>query len=394
MNYFRPFIFILFLKAFLFATWFESIPRSIKLPDGSILNCFITGDQFSRRIHDENNFTIVMNPEDGYFYYAVADDGELIPSEIMVGSSDPELSGFAPGVAISEEVYNANMMAFLNIDDGRPDRDAPTSGTINNINIFIRFSDDPPFADPRSEFDLIFQSGENEPSMKNYFKEVSYNTLEVNTFHYPGSILDINTSYQDENPRSYYEPFSDNNPDGYQGSDDRTQREHSLLANAINSISSAVPADLVVDSNEDGFVDAVSFVIYGNPGDWADLLWPHRWSLYTQDVEINGAIVRDYLFMLSESWYFNVGVLCHEFFHVLGAPDLYHYDGQGAPSAVGGWDLMESNTNPPQYMGAYMKWKYGDWVEMNEIISGGTYTLNPLQEQENVVLQNYFNMLF
>ena len=49
------------------------------------------------------------------------------------------------------------------------------------------------------------------------------------------------------------------------------------------------------------------FVIYGEPGDWATLLWPHRWALYSEDVFINNVQVYDYMFMLSESWYYNVG---------------------------------------------------------------------------------------
>ncbi|MEC7730527.1 MAG: hypothetical protein VX497_04495, partial [Candidatus Neomarinimicrobiota bacterium] len=73
------------LVSFLFGTWFHSIPRTIPLPDGSMLDCFITGDQYGRRLHDENDYTIVMNPTDGYFYYAIAVDGELVPSELMAG---------------------------------------------------------------------------------------------------------------------------------------------------------------------------------------------------------------------------------------------------------------------------------------------------------------------
>ena len=35
---------------------------------------------------------------------------------------------------------------------------------------------------------------------------------------------------------------------------------------------------------------------------------------------------------------------------------------------------MESTSNPPQYMGAFLKWKYGDWIpEIPEITSTGTY---------------------
>ena len=89
--------------------------------------------------------------------------------------------------------------------------------------------------------------------------------------------------------------------------------------------------------------------------------------------------------MLSESWYYNVGVLCHEFGHVLGAPDYYHYNGEGAPTPVGGWDLMASNGNPPQYPSAFTKWKYFDWIDfIPEITLGGNYTLFPMTQQEDV----------
>ena len=303
----------------------------------------------------------------------------------MAGAVDPALYGLTPGAAISPDIYHSNQLFYSSQDSGRPDRDAPTSGVINQINVFIKFSDDPEFPHPRSYYNVVFQTDEDESSLKHYYYETSYNTLTVNTHHYPGSFGDINTTYVDSQPRGYYEPYSEANPIGYQNDAERGLREHTLLANALNAIAPSVSPDIDIDGDDNGYVDAVSFVVYGTPGDWSDLLWPHRWSLYSQDVEINGSIVGDYLFMLSESWYFNVGVLCHEFFHVLGAPDLYHYDGGGAPSAVGAWDLMESNTDPPQYSSAFMKWKYGDWVEITEINASGTYTLNPLQEQENVL---------
>ena len=43
---------------FLSATWFDDIPRLLYQPDGESLECFITGDQYSRRLHDINDFTI------------------------------------------------------------------------------------------------------------------------------------------------------------------------------------------------------------------------------------------------------------------------------------------------------------------------------------------------
>jgi hypothetical protein len=143
-----------------------------------------------------------------------------------------------------------------------------------------------------------------------------------------------------------------------------------------------VPNPLDIDSNNDGYVDNVTFLVRGSPTAWATLLWPHRWSLYSYDAFINGKQVGDYNFNLEQGGYLTVGVICHEFFHTLGAPDLYHYDGGGAPSPVGGWDIMEANSDPPQYMGAWMKHKYGDWIDCPVIGGMGVFPLLPLQSQE------------
>ena len=382
----RHYIFICGFMSFVNATWFSDIPRTIHQPNGQTIECLITGDQYARRLHDLNDFTILQDPQDGYFYYATKDiHGSLTPSSIMVGRDDPQDAGLEPGYSISLELYNRKKEFYHSVGGQGDTRDAPSSGEIAQINVFIRFADDPDFPFDRSYYDAVFQTDEDEPSLRHYYWEVSYNSLMVNTFHYPGTFDGTNTSYVDEYNRSYYEPHSGANPDGYQSDTERAQREHTLLANALNSISSSVSPFIDVDADDDGFVDAVSFVVYGTPGDWADLLWPHRWALYGQDAYINGSQVYDYLFMLSESWYFNVGVLCHEFGHVLGAPDYYHYDGGGAPTPVGGWDVMGSNGNPPQFPSAFTKWKYFDWLELTDITESGTYSLGPLQEQENAI---------
>ena len=66
-------------------------------------------------------------------------------------------------MSISKEKYNEkkeNHYQFLNHNS----RDAPTSGQINQINIFIRFADDPDFIEPRSYYNQIFQTDDGEPS--------------------------------------------------------------------------------------------------------------------------------------------------------------------------------------------------------------------------------------
>lgn len=380
---FKVFSLVLFLNSIIYATWFDDIPRTIYQPDGNRIDCLISGDQYFRRLHDENNYTIIHNTSDGYYYYARLINDELIPSNWRADYYNPQNLGLKSGLSISKEKYNEkkeNHYRYLNHNS----RDAPTSGQINQINVFIRFADDPDFIEPRSYYNQIFQTDDDEPSLQHYFSEISENELYIRTYHFPQTTDDINIAYIDDFDRSYYQPYSSSNPNGYTD-DQRTEREHALLANAIGAISSEVSPTIDIDGNNDGYVDGVSFVIYGDPGDWATLLWPHRWALFSETVLINNIQVYDYMFMLSESWYYNVGVLCHEFGHVLGAPDYYHYDGGGAPTPVGGWDLMASNGNPPQYPSAYTKWKYFDWLpEIPEITIGGNYTLFPMTQQEDV----------
>jgi hypothetical protein len=152
----------------------------------------------------------------------------------------------------------------------------------------------------------------------------------------------------------------------------------------VDYVAGQIPAGLNLDGDGDGLVDNVCFIVKGGPDGWSDLLWPHMWALFTQATGINGKRVFFYNLQLQDSLKRNgVGVLCHEMFHTLGAPDLYHYSGDGL-NPVGPWDIMEYDFNPPQHMGAYMKFKYGHWIEaIPEITTAGTYALQPLTSAVN-----------
>jgi hypothetical protein len=70
-------------------------------------------------------------------------------------------------------------------------------------------------------------------------------------------------------------------------------------------------------------------------------------------------------------------------FHTLGSPDLYRYY-NGTIDPVGSWDLMCGNASPPQSTMAWMKYKYGGWVEsIPAITETGTYTLHNVWSDTN-----------
>ena len=381
------------------AAFLRNVPQTVAQPDGTVLHLLATGDEYYNWLHDADGFVVVRDPETRYFVYAVKIEGRLQPTAFVVGEADPTALGLEKGVRPDprylpdpEELYGSSRQLrarALAVEA------APAFSQINNVVIFIRFADETGtgFNAP-STYQMWFNStASSDASMQRYFLEASYNQLTVSSTFYPPPSGTAIVSVQDSHNRSYFKPYdATSNPDGYNkdapssSPDSRDYREHTLLKNAVDTVSSQIPPALNVDTDGDGYVDNVVFVVSGEAvtGDWANLLWPHRWALtsgYSVTATINGKQVDDYNFQLDG----NIGgsaVLCHEMTHTLGAPDLYHYsDCSSAENLdpVGRWDLMADNQDPPQHMGAYMKQHYLGWISQIPMIStSGTYQLNPL----------------
>ena len=117
------------------SAYLRDIPVDLPIPNGDILSCFVSGDEFYNRFHDENGYTIVQSAEDGYYYYAKKNNDRIIPSSYRADKSLPFGSDIKPGVRISTEEYRSRKKEYWN---DIIKRDAPTIGTINNINISLR----------------------------------------------------------------------------------------------------------------------------------------------------------------------------------------------------------------------------------------------------------------
>lgn len=358
--------------------YFEPVKKV--LPDGTSIDLFVSGDEFFNWVHDKSGYPLGAG-SDGYYYYLVQKGDDFITTGYRLGTIDP---GLIPGIkTVTVPSYVALKRARFQkeMDEKSAGRGiktlSKTTGQFNNLVIYIRFLNESAFTVQRSTYETNL-NGLTGVSMRNYYREISYNKLDILSYHLPGDAT-TNLYYTDINPRNYYQPYNvSTNPNGYKNDSERALREHALLANAIFYVTNnySLPAGVNFDVNGDGVFDNICFVAKGTADGWSDLLWPHRWVLYTQNVKIGALSVYGYTFQLE-----NVAVttFSHEMFHALGAPDLYHYNNSDVP--VGPWDIMANGRGHP---GAWMKYKYGGWINtLPEIKRSGTYSIKSLMHENN-----------
>ncbi len=367
----------------------RNIPQNITQPDGITIECFASGDEFLNYLHDGQGNIIIQNTETGEYVYAIYKGDDLAPSSYKVGSEISKKEILQAGIVNQRNLkvngtYTNQLIQHNNALVAQ--NAAPTTGIIDGVTMFVKFQGEGEFVEPDNQFASYFDNPTGN-SLNNYFKEVSYNQLNARSYFYPSSESGT-YSYMDAYPRNYYQPYSSANLIGYKDEENRYTREMALYSRALAEIESQVLSSLNIDRNNDGYVDSITMVVSGSAtasiNGGSSLLWPHALSSSQSFATFKGKGVNRVVFQLADvllgkdtSTAGGVGVLAHEYFHLLGAPDLYHYSMDGR-TAVGPWDLMEdTNSKAPQHMLAYMKYKYGKWIiNIPRITQSGTYSLN------------------
>ncbi|MBA4374083.1 MAG: hypothetical protein C0402_14625 [Thermodesulfovibrio sp.] len=251
--------------------------------------------------------------------------------------------------------------------------------TINNLVVFIRFSDQPAFNQPLSYYDAIFNAAGN--SLKSLYLENSYGALTVTSTFYPlpmGEYSDPVLSYQDSNPVSYYQGAG------------AAEREKALVTGALNSVSADIIASgLNLDADNDGYIDHITFEVYSSSLHPQPVSFNSR-ATYdtTNSIEMNGLKVGSYTWVTAvqdSSYPANsfASVEIHEMGHNLGYPDLRNNFNGFDP--VGNWDIMSLSFSTV-HSGAYMKNTFTHWIPaIPEITSAlyGTYTINDITQPTN-----------
>ena len=385
------------------------IPISLTQPDGSALDCFASGDEFFNYLHDANGYLIIQHPQTGYYVYASIDGNAklTVSNNVAVNygySYDQRLrisaaSYFRDGITVGDIDFAVNSALIRSFDvpefleppsapsqapSGGPDtvgitRANPVTGIHENVVIMICFAGENPTIYPEYANQVMSYFNNPNMSLKSYMRTVSRGVFEINS-----TLVGMDNAtvlmYQDAHPRGYYQPYNAvTNPIGYVGdptdSSAHEQREHTLLANAVRAVDgSSLLKGKNLDMDNNGWVDCVSFIISGSTTAWGTLLWPHSWVLYLEDATLNGKWVFDYTFYLQSM--LGISVIVHETLHNYSYPDLYRYSGSGDP--VGQWDVMATNTTPPQLPNTHTNLRYAGWGGPLVVISeNGRYTLSP-----------------
>ena len=309
----------------MYAAPFSFLETTVTQPDGSQLTLYASGDEFYHWVHDKDGYTVLQG-EDGYCYYAEKNDmGELVPSPFLVGKTSIADTKLKPWLKISKEKYDVRRERLQPLSRTRgmfQPQYASHKKPLNNIVIFISFQDATTFSKKRSVYDSRFNSTTSSTgSLKDYYLEVSYDNLTIQSHFFPHADLEANNvGYVDFHNRGFYRAYNaTTNPDGYKTSEESTMREHNLVQNAVDAMRSIIEQEFTpdeIDNDNDGYVDNICFVVQGNSDGWSDLLWAHRWSLYTKECYIHGKRVMDYVFQPENQ--VTVNTLCHEMFHALG----------------------------------------------------------------------------
>jgi immune inhibitor A len=182
--------------------------------------------------------------------------------------------------------------------------------------------------------------------MRDYFKECSYGTLNIE-----GEVLGW---YRMPQPYSYY-------VDNQNGFGTYPKNVQKLIEDAVDTANADVNY-ANYDSDGDGYVDAL-FVVHAGVGaettGRSDQIWSHRWAI--SDRVLDGVKIRDYTCEAEDG---KIGLFCHELTHVFGIPDLYDTD--YTSRGIGRWCLMAAGSwngggATPSHHSAWVKKTLG-WV--------------------------------
>lgn len=361
-------------------------PKKITQPDGSTITIVGHGDEFRNYITTTDGYTVIKDSE-GIYRYAITDrNGALVPSSVKAADvaerTEAELNFL---YNVPKHQCGAMNATAQKMKAAAPKSDAPifksfgrkaTASKVipglenyRGLVILVNFTDRKFL---RSNSREIFNDKMNKDNMT-YYDDALYNCR----FPVTGSVRD----YFNDNSHGKFKPtFDVVGPIEVDVSSTwikQTERTFELCQKVLKAADSQVDYSKY-DADGDGEVD-MFYIIYAGyassyDGNNTNYVWPHAGDF--KDMEINMSLdgKRMGRFACSTEIYGwqsdgdkyldGIGVIVHEFSHVLGFCD--HYDVSGYMNEdPGTWDIMAAgnyngqlNSTPAGY-NAYEKYSAG-----------------------------------
>ena len=379
----------------------DPTPATVTQPDGTVLTVVLHGDEFFNYLTTSDGYTVVKDKA-GYYTYARLDGDRLVASNTVARDNRTAadrvyLAGVPKGLKSQAMVERGKKML-----DHRNDllRGIGHGGHMDyskfrGLIILINYTD-------RKYVDYT-------PS--NYTPYDFYNEM-INGHDYKGFTLPAGTKvdcmgsvrdYYYDNSYQQFDPHFDilgpvDVP--FACTDAHQFRCDSIFFAALEALDQDVDFSQY-DTDEDGTVDMVFFLVAGFGSDHSDnnrdYLWPHmkdftespvldgvNFSLYACSTNMTGA-EGDFYTMGSLA---GIGTICHEFSHCLGLPDFYDTDGTGSGGTNHAypltWSIMASgfkNNNGRNPAGYSLFERYALGFAQPTLIEGeGTISVSALEK--------------
>ncbi len=363
------------------------------LPDGSTLTVRLCGDETFHYYMSEDGLPLLQD-EQGFFYYAHSNGADLVHTYVKANDVEKRSANETAFVrTLDKEQIREKLSAqwtikrrnnpFVRASGG--ETTYPTKGTQRALAILVEFPNINgrgvtfTIENPRQTFDDMLN--------KKGFSEHGA-TGSVHDYYYDSSNGQFDLQFD------VFGPVMLENDISFYGNDDLDAWQ--MVVEACEQLDSEIDF-AEYDRDNDGVIDNV-YIFYAGEGEGtggaAYTVWQHAGyieELSGQKYMFDGVQLNHYACSNEirrvvnadtnrrEDMLEGIGTVCHEFTHVLGFPDLYNTQDQGASFTPGAWSVMDvgsynNNSHTPPTFSAYERYCMG-WLELTE-----------LTEPENVVL--------